>query len=174
MRKLRIIDILANICLLAVFLIPVGIVLKLLISLDWKIDLSYEMDDDNRKKYEYLNNFLTDMSKNDRLWQVNSLTRVYNTKYNAGAGNSVTRHRVNVACKMPWYISCNINVFYLNLKSEKIYFIPDRMIVFKNMGSVGSKSYSKLTTGFSITNFVENEFVPRDAEVVSHTLEICK
>ena len=168
-RKLRIIDTIANICLLSVFLIPVGIVLKLLISLDWKIDLSYEMDDDNRKKYEYLNSFLTEMSKNDRLWQVNSLTRVYNTKYNAGAGNSVTRHRVNVVCKMPWYISCNINVFCLNLKSEKIYFTPDRMIVFKNMGGVGSKSYSKLTTDFSFTNFVENEFVPRDAEVVSHT-----
>lgn len=167
--KLRTIDIIANVCLISIYLIPIGIILKLLIAYKWKIDLSYEMDDINSKKFECLNNFLLEISKNNRIWQVGSSTRVYNTKYNAGAGNNITRHKVNILKKMPWYISHNIDVYCLNLTSEKIYFTPDRMLIFKKFGGVGSRKYNDMIANFSLTNFVETEFVPRDAEVVRYT-----
>ena len=168
-NKLRIIDIIANTCLISVYLIPIGIILKLLIAFKWKLDLSYEMDDINSKKHERLNAFLAELEKNNKVWQVNSLTRVYNTKYNAGAANNVTRHKVYFNRKMPWYISSNIDVYCMNLKSEKIYFTPDRMLIFKRMGAAGCKTYNNITAEFSTTNFVENELVPRDAEIIRYT-----
>lgn len=168
-NKLRTIDIIANIFLISIYLIPIGIILKLLITYKWKIDLSYEMDDINKKKFDCLNSFLQEISKNNKVWQVGSSTRVYNTKYNAGAGNNITRHKVNILKKMPWYISHNIDVYCLNLTSEKIYFTPDRMFIFKKFGGVGSRKYNDMVANFSLTNFVETEFVPSDAEIIHYT-----
>lgn len=168
-NKLRIIDILANICLITIVLFPIGIILKILISTKWKLDLTYEMDDINKRKFEALNSFLETLQQNNKLWQIGSSTRVYNTKYNAGAGNNVSRHRVFISKKMPWYISHNIDVYCLNLTSEKIYFTPDRMLIFKNLGGVGCRRYNDMIAGFDTTNFVESEFVPRDAEIIRYT-----
>lgn len=168
-NKLRTIDILANVCLFSVVLIPIGIILKILISQKWKIDLTYEMDDINTKKFESLNNFLIELSKNKKLWQIGSSVHVYNTKYNAGAGNNVTRHAISISRKMPWYISKNIEVYCLNLTDEKIYFTPDRMLIFKKFGGVGVRSYNDMVANFSWTNFVETEFVSRDSEIVRYT-----
>lgn len=166
--KVRNINILANICLISICLIPIGIILKLLIAYKWKIDLTYEMDDINQKKFDSLNEFLQLLQQNKRLWQVGSSTRVYNTKYNAGAGNNVSRHAISVSKSMPWYISHNIDVFCLKLTTEKIYFTPDRMLIFKNF-SVGCRKYNDMVAGFDTTNFVESEFVPRDAEIIRYT-----
>ena len=168
-NKLRTIDILANVCLFSIVLIPIGIILKILISQKWKIDLTYEMDDINTKKFESINNFLIELSKNKRLWQIGSSVHVYNTKYNAGAGNNVTRHPISICRKMPWYISKNIDVYCLNLTDEKIYFTPERMLIFKKFGGVGVRSYNDMVANFSWTNFVETEFVPRDSEIVRYT-----
>ena len=168
-NKLRTIDILANVCLILIVLFPIGILLKILIAKKWKLDLTYEMDDINQKKFDALNEFLVELKNNKRLWQIGSSIRVYNTKYNAGAGNNVSRTRVSIVKKMPWYIKHNIDVYCLNLKNEKIYFTPDRMLIFKNMGGVGCRRYNDMVAGFSTTNFVETEIVPRDAEIVRYT-----
>ena len=168
-NKLRTIDILANVCLILIVLFPIGILLKILIEKKWKLDLTYEMDDINQKKFDALNEFLVELKNNKRLWQIGSSIRVYNTKYNAGAGNNVSRTRVSIVKKMPWYIKHNIDVYCLILKNEKIFFTPDRMLIFKNMGGVGCRRYNDMVAGFSTTNFVETEIVPRDAEIVRYT-----
>lgn len=168
-NKLRTIDILANVCLFLIVLIPIGILLKILIAKKWKLDLTYEMDDINQKKFDALNEFLVELGNNKRLWQIGSSIKVYNTKYNAGAGNNVSRTRISIVKKMPWYIKHNIDVYCLNLKNEKIFFTPDRMLIFKNMGGVGCRRYNDMVAGFSTTNFVETEMVPRDAEIVRYT-----
>ena len=43
------------------------------------------------------------------------------------------------------------------------------MIIFKNTGGVGFRKYNDMVAGFSTTNFVETEMVPRDAEIVDYT-----
>lgn len=168
-NKLRTIDILANICFIMIVLFPIGILLKVLIAQKWKLDLTYEMDDINQKKFDALNEFLVELKNNRKLWQIGSSTRVYNTKYNAGAGNNVSRTKVSLVNKMPWYINHNIDIYCLNLKSEKIFFTPDRMLIFKKFGRVGCRKYNDMVAGFSTTNFVETEAVPKDAEIVSYT-----
>ncbi len=168
-NKLRTIDIIANICLVMIVLFPIGIILKILISQKWKLDLTYEMDDINQKKFNALNEFLCELKNNRKLWQIGSSIRVYNTKYNAGAGNNVSRTSISLVKKMPWYINHNIDIYCLKLKNEKIFFTPDRMLIFKNIGGVGCRKYNDMVAGFSTTNFVETEMVPRDAEIVRYT-----
>lgn len=168
-NKLRNIDLLANISLILIVLFPIGILLKILILKKWKLDLTYEMDDINQKKFDSLNEFLVELKNNKSLWQIGSSTKVYNTKYNAGAGNNVSRTKISLVKKMPWYINHNIDVYCLNLKNEKIYFTPDRMLIFKNLSGVGCRKYNDMVARFDTTNFIETEMVPRDAEIVSYT-----
>lgn len=175
-NKLRTIDIIANICLIMIVLFPIGIVLfligiilKILIYQNWKLDLTYEMDEINQKKFNALNEFLCELKNNKKIWQIGSSTRIYNTKYNYGAGNNVSRTSVLLVKKMPWYINHNIDVYCLNLKNEKIFFTPDRMLIFKNIGGVGCRKYNDMFANFSTTNFAETERVPRDAEIVRYT-----
>lgn len=168
-NKLRTIDILANLCLISIILIPIGILLKVLIAKKWKIDLMYEMDDINKEKYESLNEFLQNLNQSKKIWQIDSSTIVYNTKYNAGAGNNVSRHLVSLVKKMPWYISHNVDVYCLVLTNEKIFFTPDRMLIFKKFGGVGCRKYNDMMARFSMTNFVETEFVSNDSEIIGYT-----
>ena len=165
-RKSKKLDAIANVCLMSIFLIPLGIILKLFIYFKYNIELLYEMDDDSRRKYSYLNDFLAEISKNNKLWQVDFLTCVYNAKFSTYEGKNIIRHKVNITCEMPWYISCNIDVFCLNLKNEKIYFMPDKMIIFKKCGGIKIKSYNNMKLDFSLIDFSESEPVPRDAEIV--------
>lgn len=168
-NRLRNTNIIANICLLMIILFPIGILLKLLIYKKWKIDLTYEMDDVNKKRFDALNVFLNEIKNNKKIWQVASSTRVYNIKYNAGADNNVSRNGAFLVKKMPWYINHNIDVFCLKLKNEKIFFTPDRMLIFKKFGRVGSKSYDSLVADFCKISFVETGVVPSDAEIISYT-----
>lgn len=168
-NKLRIIDLVANICLIVVVLFPIGFLLKFLIQTKWKIDLSYEMDEINQKKFNALNEFLVELKNNKKLWQIESSVKVYNTKYNAGANNNISRYKAVLIKKMPWYITHNIDVYCLVLRNEKIFFTPDRMIIFKTLGGVGCRKYNDMVAGFSTVNFVESQMVPRDAEIVTYT-----
>lgn len=48
-NNLRIINLIANLCLINFILIPIVILFKFLIHKKWKIDLTYEMDAINKK-----------------------------------------------------------------------------------------------------------------------------
>ena len=163
------INIIANVCIVSLVFLSIGIFLKVLIAKKWKINLKYEFDEYSKKRYETLNCFFKELSKNKKIWQINTSTKVYNTKYNAGAGNNVTRNVSWIVKSMPWYIDNNIEVYGLKLKNEKIYFTPDRMIIYRGMRRVSGRSYKDLDAIFSKTNFVENEMVPKDAQICSYT-----
>ena len=158
----------ANILLCTYYLTLLGILIKILLLTILKIDLNYEFDESGKEKYQAFNSVMNDLYSNDKLWQINSSSHVFNVKYNAGAGNSVERTPINIKIGTPFYIKTNVDVYCLKLKKQKIYFAPDRIIVFKN-SEVGSKKYSGLKMNFSNTSFVEEDRVPRDSQIVRYT-----
>ena len=88
---------------------------------------------------------------------------------NAGAGKNVSRNNAFVTSKLPWYLKTNIEIFGLNLKREKIYFTPDRILVFKPFRKVFGCTYRDLHIDILPTNFVESERVQKDSEIVNYT-----
>lgn len=170
---------LANVLLfmtLLVFLNPIflicliaGTVLKILISKSKKVKLYYEFDDDSRKMYNSLKEVLIILSTSKKMWQINSSTKVYNTKYNAGSGNNVSRNNAFITSKMPWFIKTNINIYGLNLKNQKMFFTPDRLLVFRPFGKVFGCTYNDMYLGVMTTKFVESERVCKDTEIVDYT-----
>ena len=146
-----------------------GIVIKIIIATKMKIKLYYEFDKESRRMYDALKEVLILLSESKKMWQINSSTRVFNTKYNAGAGNNVDRNNAFVTTKMPWYIKTNLDIYGLNLKNEKILFTPDRLIVFRPLRKAFGCTYNDMFIGISTKRFVESERVYSDAEVVDYT-----
>jgi hypothetical protein len=152
-----------SLCLIA------GIILKLMIKLSKKVELYYEFDDESRKMYNSLKEVLIILSNSKKMWQINSSTRVYNTKYNAGAGSNVSRNNAFITSKMPWFIKTNINIYGLNLRNQKMFFTPDRVLVFRPFGKVFGCTYNDMFLGINTTRFVESERVYKDVEIVDYT-----
>lgn len=147
----------------------IGVFLKILIATTMKIKLYYEFDDESRKMYNSLKEIWITLSQSRKLWQINSSTRVFNTKYNAGAGNNVDRNNAFIMSKLPSFIKANIDIYGLNLRNQKMYFTPDRILVFKPFRKVFGCSYRDMFLGISSQRFVESERVYKDAEVVDYT-----
>ena len=178
-KKLRTINFFANIFLwttLLAFSVPVflllsliGIILKVLLSTKWKIDLTYEFDDYSSKKYICLKNALETLSSSKRMWQIKTSTKVYNTKYNAGADHNVSRYPTKIEKKLPFYIKHNIEIYSLNLKGEKMIFAPDRILFFKGLTGVYGRDFRDMYIKIDDTRFIENAIVPKDAEIVDYT-----
>lgn len=170
---------LANIILFATLLTPLypgfclalilGIILKIIIAKSNKVKLYYEFDDESRKMYNSLKEVLIILSNNKKLWQVNSSTEVFNRKYNAGAGSSIKRNNAYITTKMPWFIKTNIKVYGLSLKNQKMFFTPDRVLVFRPFRKVFGCTYNDMFLGISTTRFVESERVNSDSEIVDYT-----
>lgn len=146
-----------------------GIAIKVLIATTMKIKLYYEFDEESRKMYDSLKEVLIILSNNKKVWQIRTATRVFNTKYNAGAGRNVERNSAFVTNKLPWFIKTNIDVYGLNIKNQKMFFTPDRLIIFKRFGKVFGCTYNDMYLGIKTTQFVESERVYRDVEIINYT-----
>ena len=174
-NKVLFINRLANLLLILTLLIYVhpafslcfiaGIVLKIIIFSSMKIKLYYEFDEDSRKMYNSLKEIWITLSQSRKLWQINSSTRIYNTKYSAGSGNHVDRNNAFIMSKLPSFIKTNIDIYGLNLCNQKMYFTPDRILIFRPFRKVYGCTYRDMFFGISSERFVEIGKVYKDSEV---------
>lgn len=155
--------------LIYLIFLAIGILFKVYLNRTHKIGLYYEFDEKTRKMYNSLRESLIILSNSQKIWQVSSSTNVYNIKYNAGASKNISRTKAFITSKLPWYLKTNIEIFGLNLKREKIFFTPDRILVFKPFKKVFGCTYRDLHIDIVTTNFVESEKVQKDSKVVNYT-----
>lgn len=147
----------------------IGLIMKIVIAFTMKIKLYYEFDDENRKMYNALKEIWIALSQSRKLWQVKSSVKVFNTKYNAGAGHNISRSSAFITNKTPSFIKTNIDIYGLNLQNQRIYFTPDRILVFRPFRKVFGCTYRDMFLGLVSTRFIEHERVPQDAEIVDYT-----
>lgn len=146
-----------------------GLILKIIIYFTGRINLFYEFDNTGREMYSYIKEVLILLSNNKKLWQATTSTKVYNSKYNAGAKSNVDRNNAFVTNKLPWYIKTNIDIYGLNVRNQKVFFTPDRVIVFNTFGKVFGSTYNNMNLSIDSTSFVESAFTPRDSEIIDYT-----
>ena len=178
-NKVRSLNILSNLLIIVgfcIFIHPafilsliIGLIMKFIVSYIIRIKLYYEFDEENRKMYNSLKEIWISLSKSQKLWQVNSSTKVFNTKYNAGAGHNISRSSAYISNKTPKFIKTNIDIYGLNLHNQRIYFTPDRILVFKPLKKGFGCTYRDMFLGLASTRFIESERVPQDAEIIDYT-----
>jgi hypothetical protein len=91
-----------------------------------------------------------------------------NRKYNAGASSVVRRTAARLRAQAPPRVKTNVAVACIPAGRQSLYFFPDRLLVYDSDG-VGAVAYGDLEMSSGPTKFIEEEGVPKDAEVVGRT-----
>lgn len=130
--------------------------------------LFYEFDDTTELLFKELCDAFNSISSCVRIWNINSETKINNNKYYSGASSLVNRISIGLVYEYPPFIKTNINIPCIPVGRRKLYFFPDRILVYDKT-QVGAISYNSLHVEISETNFIEEDFVPNDAKVIGST-----
>jgi hypothetical protein len=99
------------------------------------------------------------------IWHVDAAAQTDDWKRNAGANRLNQRTQCQVFSSCPPKVQCNITVPMLVAGNKRLYFFPDRVLVYDS-GGVGAVSYADLHASAGQTRFVEDGPVPADAAMV--------
>lgn len=168
---------LSNILIATIFLIQnplflitviAGILLKIYIRKHLVIPMEYIFDEDSEQEFTNLKEKWNSLTTSKALWQITSSAKVLNQKHYAGAGNLVKRQKISIFEATPKYFKSNVKFLFLNLANERLYLMPDKILIEKGF-QVGAISYQDVKITCSEYRFIEDETVPKDATVVGHT-----
>jgi len=128
----------------------------------------YDLDSSMEAAYERVHDCVDQLAGCRGKWHIAARGRVYDPKYHAGAGQLVNRKRISISTGQPPYVKTNVAIPFIPLGSRTLYFFPERVLIFARNG-VGAVSYDDLSIVMNDKRFIEEEAVPRDAQVVDHT-----
>ncbi|MBI4962287.1 MAG: DUF4236 domain-containing protein [Desulfomonile tiedjei] len=130
--------------------------------------LFYDFDAEMESAYGQLHSCAERLASCEAVWHIEATGKVHDRKYHAGASDLVQRKPTFVRKSEPPYVKTNIETIAIGVGRQTLHFFPDRILVYdqKEVGAVG---YHELRVNVATTRFIENESVPRDAEVVDRT-----
>lgn len=138
-----------------IFLIIGGLGLFIkIIMLFTRVKIDFDFTNDGRTLYSNMNDILIKLSKNKKVWAINE--------------NKTMREEVKISKKYPWFVSNKVNMYYIKLRNEKIYFTPSYLVIEK--GSL-AKGYSYNSIGITNTydECKEEGIKPSDAYVIGES-----
>ncbi len=118
-----------------------------LVSLPWVawrdrrarlVRLHYVFDPLGEKVHEGLERLLAAFERIHAIWAVHYEHTHGDWKRNAGAGTSVGRRRAHVGWGAPSIIQTNARVGFLKVEGVRLYFFPDRLLIFGRGGVSGT------------------------------------
>ena len=130
--------------------------------------LHYEVDGAGGDHYQSLFDSGTQLKDSARTWHVEGSARVLDKKYHAGASSSIRRKPSSVSFDLPPFMASNVSPIAITFAKATFYFFPDRVLVYSKR-EVGAVGYTHLETNASVSRFIEEQGVPRDAKVVDKT-----
>ena len=132
-----------------------------------KVKVQYEFDEYGGKEVVLIQNLISALQSNNALWQVNDVFHNQRTKTHAGASQSVSRFPIKVQVKKLAFLKTNAQCYFVKLKKEKLYILPDKMVVI-NGRKVGAFDLSDMDIVVSDKQFIEN-VAPKDAQILSYS-----
>lgn len=132
------------------------------------VHLDYSLEPDSARAYVALLQGVDQLRYVGGLWRISSQEMNADTKYHAGAQYSVNRKRISAAFEAPPFISTDTAVLMLNAGPQRLYFLPDRILVYDG-GEIGAVQYGTVTCTVQPSTFVESETVPPDTEIIGRT-----
>lgn len=163
--------------ILLVFIPSVGVPLAIIagLLLYYFIDkkrkstiLFYEIEEQTENEIQQFYDGFDEIMNCDKAWHVSAQAAVHDRKYQAGASSVVKRTNIKIQYKTPSYIQTNVKVPMIPVGKQKLYFFPDRILVYENK-KVGGLSYANLNITQHNQRFIESGAVPRDGTIVDYT-----
>jgi Protein of unknown function (DUF4236) len=132
------------------------------------VHLDYALEPEAARAYIVLLQGIEQLRALGGLWRISSEEVNADTKYNAGARYSVNRKGIGIKFEPPGYISTDAAVYMVNTGPQRLYFLPDRILVYEG-DQIGAVQYGSLTFNVAPSTFVESDTVPYDAEIIGRT-----
>lgn len=135
------------------------------------VELQYEMDEHLQQVYKLFKQHFETFAGSTKIWQYLTKQQTYDLKRNAGAGQLINRIPVRGVFRhlppLPHFVT-NISIPCIRLSNLDLYFLPERLLI-KRGANFAAVFYKNLhLDGFS-SRFIEDESVPRDAQVIDYT-----
>lgn len=132
------------------------------------IDLDYCIDTDQQSTIDKRMKPMVSVASCSKVWRIVQTSKVFNTKYSAGAGSMVNRTTCKASTQAPFPFRANLQVASFKSGKETLLFLPDKLFIIQG-SKIGALSYSDIFSKAHTTRFVESESVPGDTQVVGHT-----
>lgn len=129
--------------------------------------LHYELDEQVTQQHTAIQGSLHALAQAQALWRVISHQSA-DWKQHAGASSLISRNRSLVDKAKPPYITTNVPVPNIAVGPIKLFFFPDRLLVWQQ-GRYGVVSYESLMVSVDSVRFVEDGLVPGDATIIGQT-----
>ena len=162
-------------CALLIFFNPMfgalpllGCILKIYAHTSGRISLNYSFDAEKEDEYNRKIGAWQLLADGDKEWQVLSEQYNSNTRVHAGAGRSLKREPCVIEKGCPFYIRANVETIQIKLKKELLIILPDKVFIVRER-RVGTVDYNDFKISVSRVRFVEEESIPKDAQIIGHT-----
>jgi hypothetical protein len=130
--------------------------------------LAYDLDVAASKRYDVLVDAYRQLQQAGSVRGIDEEHRHGDWKRNAGATSSVSHYRVSCNGRgMPRVIT-NLEHVSVGAKSRTLFFLPDQLLIRRGV-RYSAIPYAELAVEMSSGQFVWEDRMPGDAEVVSHT-----
>jgi uncharacterized protein DUF4236 len=130
--------------------------------------LHYSLEDEASQAFGHLKAAFDQLERCQAVWHVDAAGHTSDWKRNAGVNTLTKRSSTRTDSSLPPKVQCNIKVPLLKAGRTRLYFFPDRLLVY-NWGGVGAVSYDSLKAEAGQIRFVESGSVPGDATQVGTT-----
>ena len=111
--------------------------------------------------------------KCSKIWDITNA--VANTDNRSAATNSIQRQPTNIKyTKIPFLNSSYDAMCFVNRNGSNIYIYPGFAALFDDKNNFGLIELDELYLNYSISNFIEEEKMPKDTKIVGQTWEESK
>jgi hypothetical protein len=135
------------------------------------MELHYDMDDQFKQVYQQFSDHFASLSRSVRIWQYLNARQTNDYKRTGGAGKLISRVPLRAIsgnqAPLP-YFTTNVSIPCIKLSNLEFYFLPERLLV-KRGRTFAAVFYKNLRINGYTTRFIEDESLPRDAQVVDQT-----
>ena len=135
-----------------------------------KIALKYNLDENDKSKslITDLQNKFKELSKSEKIWDITNSQEV--TENKSSATTSIKRIPTKIEMSDFELIKCDIKgLLFKNKNGRNIIFYPSFMISWEHSDNYEIYFNSEIKVEFRISNFLEEETIPSDSEVIGET-----
>jgi hypothetical protein len=144
------------------------ILLKIIVHTRGTINLDYIIEPDQQATVDGRINPMIKITNCANVWRIMQTSKVINRKYTAGANNTVKRIPCKATVKPPFPFKSNVEIATFKAGKETLLFLPDKLFIMQK-SKIGALNYNDVINSSNTTRFIEEENVPKDAQIVGQT-----
>lgn len=141
--------------------------IKIIYRITGRVKTQYDFDEISKKHAKTLSEAIDCIKSCVSVWQMNDIFSNQTKRTNAGTDQSISRTKIEIVNKKPYFLNTNATCYFVKLKKEKLFILPDTIIIVSK-NSINALNIKDLKITVSEIRAVE-DIAPEDAEILSYT-----